>query len=1034
MTPKVIASGIGNNNSGASDNAWRTSSNASADVLVNKETAPSTAARCGGDKNRTDAAIDEEEESCASTVVILCPLTTFDSSNAPPLLSNLVSQENIENTDIAGPYPSKHIALPPTNDNHNTNSGIVVFVPSPPHHQNKKKSMQSSRSNRPFSMLPNELVLPLTTLSLLPLMESSNTPRSSVVHGSVGDRLSAIVDTSEYATCNVAIPSTAAVTTAATDNNKCSDGTQLLTGRSLASSKSSHSAKSRFNFSHFRHELKNSSSRNSAGGEDDKHSDILSPPNLDTPPVENVGRKESPQNNKEDPYEWAYKIWRSKKLLPSLPLLANSYLLEAGKNERVPSKTSLATSKLIQNKVDVAKKESSGGKGFVNVLEQWKQVSSENDFVKPNAQSSSKRLVVERKQQPQPSILMSNGVPFSRRHSCEPALRNMNGNALSFNQSRGTVVKNVVGAPVLSSNRMSTVPKPRHAKALVSSRHSIAAPSPQKVMFPREDESISPVHETPKSQAWKLITSRSHPQTETHQVRQRAVGSKRASLTVETPSSVVVTSNLESKSFRPCLSPPMSRTDYKTVVKDFLQGNLPYSHVKSPPALVSENDLILELTKSAVLKADQPKETVILTMSSDKIRSKSQPRPRPGLHFEPSVPVFPLQSQRHRESSKKASFTAISSVTAGQKDSPTLVFDTLSIQELSSMPQRSTRVIDLSVSALVTRYTPNQDVFENSIPREVRIASDASKALFSPFTERVMRNLEKVYDDESAIVPTPNGAATYSERPWQRDNFMRQVDRLTEEEPNSAMETCPCTCANSLFSGNDDMINFYLPLMGTACSCGNNKSSPRIMASTVEPTSLVHILRPWQVAFLEGFGIYRGEELVKANHRSGAALANALQRYRKREGMLSFRRKSCVMALQIWSKTSKAFVRSIRSQIKTSRRTHVVETSVKAMERNSTTGKLTINDSPSNASQPPLRLPNTLYILSSFLEQMPHSSSVLPSVPSSGDTTTGTNNIASSISSCSQSSCSISATSTPTSLISSKKPQADTVGKIERPE
>lgn len=55
--------------------------------------------------------------------------------------------------------------------------------------------------------------------------------------------------------------------------------------------------------------------------------------------------------------------------------------------------------------------------------------------------------------------------------------------------------------------------------------------------------------------------------------------------------------------------------------------------------------------------------------------------------------------------------------------------------------------------------------------------------------------------------------------------------------------------------------------------------------------------------------------------------------------MTPFRTRSCAMALQIWSKTCKAFVRSIRKQL--------------------TAGTLE------------LKVPNTLYIISSFLEKLP---------------------------------------------------------------
>jgi hypothetical protein len=132
------------------------------------------------------------------------------------------------------------------------------------------------------------------------------------------------------------------------------------------------------------------------------------------------------------------------------------------------------------------------------------------------------------------------------------------------------------------------------------------------------------------------------------------------------------------------------------------------------------------------------------------------------------------------------------------------------------------------------------------------------------------------------------------------------------------------------------LVDFFLPLMGMACTCGPRQ---QVLENPEEPTALENILRPWQVDFLGAFGICRGDQLVKAQHRSGKALATALRQYRRKQDMAPFRTKSCAMAIQIWAKTAKAFVRSIRQQLLT--------------------------------GTSDLKLPNTLYILSSFLEKMP---------------------------------------------------------------
>ncbi|MGK3751154.1 MAG: hypothetical protein ACI8RD_003454 [Bacillariaceae sp.] len=122
---------------------------------------------------------------------------------------------------------------------------------------------------------------------------------------------------------------------------------------------------------------------------------------------------------------------------------------------------------------------------------------------------------------------------------------------------------------------------------------------------------------------------------------------------------------------------------------------------------------------------------------------------------------------------------------------------------------------------------------------------------------------------------------------------------------------CECECTWSAFSGNDDLISFFLPQMGRACACGRQSAGP---INPNDPTAIENILRPWQVEFLKSFDIHRGDQFVKARHRSGGIMAKALRQWRKKHDMVPFKTRSCATALQIWSKISKAYVRSIRKQ------------------------------------------------------------------------------------------------------------------------
>ena len=225
------------------------------------------------------------------------------------------------------------------------------------------------------------------------------------------------------------------------------------------------------------------------------------------------------------------------------------------------------------------------------------------------------------------------------------------------------------------------------------------------------------------------------------------------------------------------------------------------------------------------------------------------------------------------------------------------------------------------------------EIAVSPVPAKKSEADDFKSA--SPWTRQLLSKIQANQDVEDDSV-TPRNEARKEEHPWTKDTFVRNVPTY---DPPRVGGTCQCS--NSIFSGDKDVAEFFLPLMGLACTCGKNSEAnvpKRVLINADEPTSLENILRPWQVDFLANFGIHRGDQLVKAHHRSAGALAKSLRQYRRKNGMAPFRTKSCGMALHIWSKTSKAFVRSIRKQLEEG------------------TGEI--------------KLPNTLYIVSAFLDQM----------------------------------------------------------------
>lgn len=196
-------------------------------------------------------------------------------------------------------------------------------------------------------------------------------------------------------------------------------------------------------------------------------------------------------------------------------------------------------------------------------------------------------------------------------------------------------------------------------------------------------------------------------------------------------------------------------------------------------------------------------------------------------------------------------------------------------------------------------------------------------------------------DEEANETPTnrPQGEAIgvtpeYSERPWRKDLFARNVTNAMDKASGCKFE-CDCDYSLAMFSEQDEMVDFFLPLMAVTCSCRKSKK----LVNPDDPISLENILRPWQIKFLKAFGIVQGDQLVKAHHRSAKSLAKSLYNWREKNSMSLFRVGSCGMALQIWSNTCKAYVRSIRKQMA--------------------------------QGADPIERPNTLHVLSTFLDKMP---------------------------------------------------------------
>jgi chromosome segregation ATPase len=121
-----------------------------------------------------------------------------------------------------------------------------------------------------------------------------------------------------------------------------------------------------------------------------------------------------------------------------------------------------------------------------------------------------------------------------------------------------------------------------------------------------------------------------------------------------------------------------------------------------------------------------------------------------------------------------------------------------------------------------------------------------------------------------------------------------------------------CTCETSAFSGNTEHVEFYLPKLGVACSCGKRKEPE--LAEGVNPCALEHILRPWQADFLASLGIKEAVDFVHAYNNRGNALAKDMRRWRRVKCLVSIKTKSCSIALHIWSRTCRSVVKAVQVQ------------------------------------------------------------------------------------------------------------------------
>jgi hypothetical protein len=210
--------------------------------------------------------------------------------------------------------------------------------------------------------------------------------------------------------------------------------------------------------------------------------------------------------------------------------------------------------------------------------------------------------------------------------------------------------------------------------------------------------------------------------------------------------------------------------------------------------------------------------------------------------------------------------------------------------------------------------TPSQSKVEDKPTYQSRLQD---KPVASPMLSKALSQ-SKMEDIPSVVFsPSPFKAPSHSRtedipdvgsRAWtpsRRNSNVMKASKVNNEP-------CSCSCDLSPWSGNDQLVEFFLPKLGMAHTCG--KRDPPILIDS-DPIALKHILRPWQVEFLQSVDIYRGDQLVKECNTRAGTLAGAMRKWRQQNSLSSPKTISCGMALHIWSKTCKYYVRSILRQM-----------------------------------------------------------------------------------------------------------------------
>ena len=147
-----------------------------------------------------------------------------------------------------------------------------------------------------------------------------------------------------------------------------------------------------------------------------------------------------------------------------------------------------------------------------------------------------------------------------------------------------------------------------------------------------------------------------------------------------------------------------------------------------------------------------------------------------------------------------------------------------------------------------------------------------------------------------------------------RSQSRGRSSRTRSPGPYIIRQNKACTCHGSIFSGKKkEHVEFFLPKLGQACTCGAENVT---RGKRTNPTALESFLRPWQVSYLKSVRITTAKNLVDEEKNNANDMAKAMKEWRHEKRMKPAQTKSCLVALQIWSKVARSVLRAEAKRVK----------------------------------------------------------------------------------------------------------------------